>query len=111
MVLNILEKQKIVEVWLTKAEKNDPALRENLKKLYARYKGTKYTVAVYESGENDLYDGTLALLSYNKRKSAEMEARRERESSEERPSVIEKLHTVRPPSRNTPTVRAAEPER
>ena len=110
MEMNVLEEKKIVEIWLTKAEKNDPVLRESLKDIFAKYKGSKYTVAVFESGEKDLYGETLALLSYNKRKAAEREVRRERETDEEKPSVLEKLRVSRSPSRSTPVSRRAEPE-
>ena len=70
--------RKLVEIWLTNAEKKDPVLREGLKDIYDKYKKKKYLVAVYESGEKDLYQGTLDLLAYNKRRSAELEVQREK---------------------------------
>lgn len=57
------DKKKIVEIWLTRAERADAQTR--LKALYAAYKEQKYTVAVYESGEGDLLDCTRELLCYN----------------------------------------------
>ena len=78
MELNVRDKTGIVEVWMTNAEKNDPVIRENLKPLYAEYKKKKYFVAVFESGEKDLYQGTLDLLAYNKRRCAELEVQREK---------------------------------
>ena len=42
------------------------------------YKKKKYLVAVFESGEKDLYKGTLDLLSYNKRRFAELEVQQEK---------------------------------
>lgn len=71
MKIDVLDKEKIVEVWLTNAEKASPALQSELKALYAEYKPKKYMVAVYESGRGNLFDDTLALLQYNKRRSAE----------------------------------------
>ena len=79
MEINIHDDKKMVEVWLTRAEKQDEALRQELKPLYAQYKKKKYMVAVFESGEQDLYQNTLALLSYNKRRIPELEMMREKQ--------------------------------
>lgn len=78
MQMNVNEEKKLVMIWLTNAEKNDPVIRENLKPLYAEYKKKKYFVAVFESGEKDLYQGTLDLLAYNKRRFAELEVQKEK---------------------------------
>ena len=69
----------LVEVWLSNVEKKDTSLREGLKRLYAEYKKKKYLVAVFESGEGDLYQSTLELLSYNKKRCAEVEVNREKQ--------------------------------
>ena len=50
MEMNVRDDQKLVEIWLTNAEKIDPVLREGLKEIYAKYKTKKYMVAVFESG-------------------------------------------------------------
>ena len=55
MEMNVRDDQKLVEIWLTNAEKIDPVLREGLKEIYAKYKTKKYMVAVFESGKGDLY--------------------------------------------------------
>ena len=55
------------------------SLREGLKRLYDEYKTKKYLVAVFESGEGDLYQSTLELLSYNKQRCAEIEVNREKQ--------------------------------
>ena len=68
MEMNVLDKTKDVEIWLTKAEKNDPQLRAQLKDVYAEWKKKSYLVAVYESGDKDLYQSTLDLLAYNKKR-------------------------------------------
>ena len=73
MEMNVHDDKKLVEIWLTNAEKKDPVLREKLKDVYAEYKKKKYLVVVFESGEKDLYQGTLDLLAYNKRRCAELE--------------------------------------
>ncbi len=79
MEINIHDDKKMVEVWLTRAEKQDEALQQELKPLYAQYKKKKFMVAVFESGEQDLYQNTLALLSYNKRRIPELEMMREKQ--------------------------------
>ena len=38
MEMNVRDDQKLVEIWLTNAEKIDPVLREGLKEIYAKYK-------------------------------------------------------------------------
>ena len=58
MEMNVRDDQKLVEIWLTNAEKIDPVLREGLKEIYAKYKTKKYMVAVFESGKGDLYENT-----------------------------------------------------
>ena len=60
---------KIVEIWLTRAERDDPVLRKKLNAVYAGY-GREYTVAVFVSGNGDLYQNTLDLLRYNRHLSA-----------------------------------------
>ena len=54
MQTKIHEPTQIVEVMLTHAEQADEAVKKQLKELYAQYKGTKYTVAVFLSGKRDL---------------------------------------------------------
>lgn len=56
---------KLVEIWLSKKERNDADLQEKLKLLYQDCKSKKYRVAVFESGDGDLLDNTRTLLCYN----------------------------------------------
>ena len=76
--MNVKDDKQLVEIWLTNAEKKDPCLREGLKDIYDKYKKKKYLVAVFESGEKDLYQGTLDLLAYNKLRCAELEVQKEK---------------------------------
>ena len=76
--MDVRDDKKIVEIWLTNAEKNDPVLREQLKDVYAEYKAKKYMVAVFESGKGNLYENTRDLLLYNRRRSAEREVQQEK---------------------------------
>lgn len=78
MEMDVRDDKKIVEIWLTNAEKNDPVLRESLKDVYAKYKAKKYLVAVFESGSGDLYQYTRDLLIYNRRRSAQRAVQQEK---------------------------------
>lgn len=78
MEMNVRDEQKTVDIWLSNAEKNDPAIRRSLEDIYREYQQKKYLVAVFESGSQDLYQNTLDLLQYNRRRSAEREVLREK---------------------------------
>lgn len=81
MKIDVLNEKKLVAVWLTNAEKNDLELRESLKPLYAKYRKKKYLVAVYESGEDDLYQGTRDLLLHNRTLAAQKEVQKQKKQS------------------------------
>ena len=66
MEIQVNDSDKIVEIWLSNAEKEDVALRDSLKPIYSAYKIKKYKVAVFESGEADLFDETKELLLHNR---------------------------------------------
>ena len=78
--MEIREQNKIVELWLTREERDDPAFRESLKSIYQRYKDQKYLVAVFLSGEEDLYQQTGDLLLYSRRRLAEKEVQAEKQA-------------------------------
>ena len=78
MEINVDKEKKMVDIWLTKAEKNDEKLKESLKEVYKKYSEQKYMVAVFMSGEKDLYENTRDLLLYNRRRMAEKEVQAER---------------------------------
>ena len=71
--MEIREQNKIVELWLTREERDDSAFRESLKPIYQQYKNQKYLVAVFLSGDENLYQQTRDLLLYNRRRQAEKE--------------------------------------
>ena len=73
MQIIVRDDRKLVEVWLTNAEKDDPQVKEALKPMYAEYKQKKYLVAVFQSGRHDLREETRDLLLYNKMRSAKHE--------------------------------------
>ena len=72
------EAKKLVQVWLTRQEGENSAVQERLQPMYAQWKQQKYMVAVFHSGQEDLKENTLALLAYNKRRSAELAVQREK---------------------------------
>lgn len=78
METHVRDAERTVEIWLTRQEQNDAALRERLKPLYQKYQAQKYLVAVFLSGEQDLVDYTSALLCYNRRRIAELETARQK---------------------------------
>ena len=71
MRMEVKEHSKVVELWLTREERNDQPFLESLKPLYM--------VAVFYSGEEDLYQQTRELLLYNRRRWAEKQVQGQRQ--------------------------------
>ena len=63
MEFNVNDKDKILEIWLSNSEKEDISL----KSLYKEYKEKKYTVAVFKSGNENLFSNTKELLLNNRK--------------------------------------------
>ncbi len=78
MEINVRDDRKIVEVWLTREEQQNQALKEKLSPLRQQYKAKKYTVVEFLSGTQDLAEETGARLRRNRRRSAELEVKRRR---------------------------------
>ena len=76
MEIEVKDKQKRVNIWLTHAESQDEALMETLKPLYREYKAKKYLVAVFASGTEDLKGLTCELLRYNRIRLRELEEKK-----------------------------------
>ncbi len=79
MEITVRDVRKTVEIWLTNTEKQNEALREQLKPLYKEYRDKKYLVAVFLSGSRELADATSDLICYNRKRLAEQETARERQ--------------------------------
>lgn len=79
MEMNVRDDVQIVEIWLSNAEKKDKQIRDSLQVLFDKYKKKKYMVAVFESGEKDLCQGTLELLAYNRKLSAQKQVQRNKQ--------------------------------
>ncbi len=81
--MNVKDDKQIVEIWLSNAEKNDKQIRDSLQVVFDKYKKKKYMVAVFESGDKDLYQGTLDLLAYNRKLSAQKQVQRDKQRAME----------------------------
>ena len=82
MEVHVKDDMKLVTVWLTRAEQEDTAIREQLKALYADYKAKKYMVAQFHSGTEDLYHNTRDLLLFNRKRIEELAVQREKQSAD-----------------------------
>ena len=82
MEIDINDSTKTIDIWLTNAEKGDPKVKDWLHGVYAKYKPQKYLVAVFASGDRDLYDSTLDLLAYNRRRCAQIAVQRQKAEQE-----------------------------
>ena len=78
MKMTVKDERKLVAIWLTNAEKADPVLRASLQDIYDKFKKKEYLVAVFKSGNCDLYAQTRDLLLYNRQRLAEREVQREK---------------------------------
>lgn len=78
MEVNVNKKQKLVEVWLTNKDQSDESVRCQLLPLFNKFKGLGYLVAVYRSGKEDLYRRTSDLLTYNRKRLAQLEVEKEK---------------------------------
>ena len=82
MEVHVRDDMKLVTVWLTCAEREDTAIREQLKALYADYKAKKYMVAQFHSGTEDLYHNTRDLLRFNRKRIEELAVQREKQATD-----------------------------
>ena len=65
MRIHMDEEKRIAEIWLTKAESDDPAVDARLKPFYKECKDHKYLAVVYRSGRESLLETTKDLLRHN----------------------------------------------
>ena len=66
MRIHMDEEKKIAEIWLTRAESDDPAVETRLKPFYKECKDHKYLAVVYRSGRESLLETTKDLLRHNR---------------------------------------------
>lgn len=70
MEVKVHREAKQVEVWLAHQEKDRPEIRQRLQELYRMGKEKRYLVAIFLSGEADLYGQTRDLLCENQKRLA-----------------------------------------
>lgn len=73
MNLLVDETHKIVELWLTNAEQQDPAFAAHVEQLCAEWHEKKYRAVVFCSGKRELYGLTEGLLLHNRTAAAHRE--------------------------------------
>ena len=66
MRIHMDEEKRIAEIWLTKAESDDPAVEARLKPFYKECKDHKCLAVVYRSGRESLLETTKDLLRHNR---------------------------------------------
>ena len=81
--VHVRENEKLIEVWLTRQEQEDPERKQQLKELYRLGKEKHCLVAVFLSGREELDELTGALLRHNRDEMARQEVQRQRESIQE----------------------------
>ena len=74
--LNVRNKSKIVEIWLTKEEARDARLQKQLQLAYQCFHAAGYLTAAFLPGDEDLADATGALICYNRKRIAQLEVER-----------------------------------
>ena len=77
MELEVRDREKRVNIWLTHAESQDAEFKESLKPIYREFKAKKYLVGVFVSGTEDLRGLTCDLLRYNRVRLRELETKKE----------------------------------
>lgn len=82
MEINVHDDTKMVDIWLTREERDNQEIQERMKPIYRDFSEKKYTVAVFLSGDQELLEETSALLCYNRRRIAELEIQREKHEPE-----------------------------
>lgn len=63
--MNILEKSKIVEVWLTNEDQQNREIESEVERICTEWSGRKYKIAVIRSGSGDLFTCAEGLLLNN----------------------------------------------
>ena len=82
MEVDVHAEQKMVCIWLTHADEQNPDVQNRLPPLYKCYKEKKYTVAVFHSGNDGLEDLTRALVVYNRKRLEEVRMNKEKQETQ-----------------------------
>lgn len=65
MEVNVNDKIKIVEIWLTHEDEKNAAISDFIKRKISEYRQQKYKTAVYYSGNQDLLFCMEGLIKNN----------------------------------------------
>ena len=84
MRIQVNDEKKLAIIWLTNTDQADPEQQQKLQSLYREYSAKKYTVAMFQSGQEDLAALTSHLLCHNRVCAAKAELRREAQEREEK---------------------------
>ena len=90
MEIEVKDKEKRVNIWLTRAESEDHALLESLKPIYKEYKAKMYLVAVFHSGNGNMKESIRDLLIYNKTRMRELEMEKEKQPAEHKQRAVKR---------------------
>lgn len=92
MRLQVNEEKRTAVIWLTNADQEGEEQQQKLRSLYREYHAKKYTVAVFQSGREDLAPLTSHLLCHNRvcaaREELRREEQREQKCSYQGPTII-----------------------
>ena len=90
MEIEVKDKEKRVNIWLTRAESHDQALLESLKPIYKKSEDKKYLVAVFHSGKGNMKESIRDLLLYNKTRIRELEIEKEKQAVEQKQRTVKR---------------------
>lgn len=65
MEMNIHRDTRTVDIWLTRHEAQNEQFRASLEPYYRQFEKQRYFVAVFESGDRELFSDTALLLRHN----------------------------------------------
>ena len=65
MEINVNEKIKVLEIWITHDEENNDTISDIIKRKISEYKQAKYKAVIFHSGSQDLLPCTEALIKNN----------------------------------------------
>ena len=72
MQIHINEDSHLLEIWLTRQEKDDTALRASLAPVLSEYAAQKYLPVFFLSGDGDLQESTAELLRARRRRMGDL---------------------------------------
>ena len=73
MQIEIIKKNKLVCIWLTANESDDPKVNAMINPIIQLYHSKQYISVVFRSGKQELCTLTSELLKYNRKLFAEQE--------------------------------------